>query len=158
MSGLLNGATIRVRSKYLAIRFFTNEIVTTNGWNISVAKVVDGSWSEWHGPSLCSGSCFPFSQGTQTSFRYCNNPSPSNGGADCTGVNTTTVSCTPVCKSLTINSTPGQIVFDYQQDYLGGLYSQWLIMANHSSIAGYVLTAQPGGVLVTILCNVLINI
>ena len=149
LSGSLNGSSFRINSKYLAIRFFTNEAITTSGWNITVAKIVDGSWSEWYGPSICSGTCFPFSQGTLTKVRYCSNPAPSNGGSDCVGSNIAVDTCTPVCKNVVINLLPSRIVFDYPQDYSSGLNSQWTIVANHSAISGFILTFDAGNSLVS---------
>ncbi|MFA6330185.1 MAG: carboxypeptidase regulatory-like domain-containing protein [Candidatus Micrarchaeia archaeon] len=43
----------------------------------SANKAVNGGWSGW---SSCSASC-----GGGTQYRYCNNPTPANGGASCSG-------------------------------------------------------------------------
>ena len=43
---------------------------------------VDGQWGPFGNWSSCSQSC---GNGTQTRKRECNNPPPSNGGADCKG-------------------------------------------------------------------------
>ena len=43
---------------------------------------VDGQWSEWGAWSTCSKTC---GGGKSTRTRMCNNPSPANGGSDCTG-------------------------------------------------------------------------
>ncbi|XP_046559555.1 protein PIF-like, partial [Haliotis rubra] len=53
---------------------------------------VNGNWSEWVETSTaCSVSCGRGSR-TITRTRTCTNPSPSNGGLDCQGSNTETVS------------------------------------------------------------------
>ena len=44
--------------------------------------LVDGGWGSWSGYSSCSKTC---GRGTQTRFRYCDKPKPSNGGSDCSG-------------------------------------------------------------------------
>nr|QNH72405.1 toxin candidate TRINITY_DN4862_c0_g2_i1 [Ceriantheomorphe brasiliensis] len=51
---------------------------------------VDGHWGQWALWSSCSTSC---GNGVKTRTRQCNNPAPSNGGADCTGSNTDTKVC-----------------------------------------------------------------
>lgn len=51
---------------------------------------VNGGWSGWGGWSSCSASC---GGGTQTRTRSCNNPPPTNGGADCSGPNSESQSC-----------------------------------------------------------------
>jgi len=47
-------------------------------------RILNGGWSAWSGWSICSASC---GGGTQTATRNCNNPSPANGGAQCTLTN-----------------------------------------------------------------------
>jgi hypothetical protein len=51
---------------------------------------VNGGWSSWQDSSSCSQVC---DGGTKTQVRYCNNPAPSNGGSNCSGSSTRTVSC-----------------------------------------------------------------
>ena len=80
-----------------AIYFFLNIIL------------VAGSWSKWNVWSLCTTSC---GDGTQTRNRSCTDPSPRNGGANCTGVNDSSRNCK-------IKDCPGEkinlcyIVFHY---------------------------------------------
>ena len=47
-----------------------------------VLSTVDGGWGPWVEWSVCSSSC---GLGTQTRFRYCDNPRPAYGGRACTG-------------------------------------------------------------------------
>ena len=44
---------------------------------------VDGGWGDWSDWSACSESCGP---GTSIRSRQCNNPPPSSGGKQCTGL------------------------------------------------------------------------
>ncbi|XP_002157334.1 coadhesin [Hydra vulgaris] len=57
---------------------------------------VDGGFSEWSEWSLCSESC---GKGLNKRERSCNNPSPSNGGKDCSshGSNTESRECETTC-------------------------------------------------------------
>jgi hypothetical protein len=65
---------------------------------------VDGGWSDWVATTPCSNRC-PGDQkgffiGIQTFTRYCSNPYPANGGADCSGNSTeprTFTVCVPMC-------------------------------------------------------------
>ena len=50
---------------------------------------LDGNWSNWSAWSTCSLSC---GGGNQTQTRTCTNPSPSNGGLNCSASNTETIS------------------------------------------------------------------
>lgn len=51
---------------------------------------VDGEWGEWGNWSSCSLTC---GNGTMTRMRYCNSPSPDNGGSFCIGNNTEYENC-----------------------------------------------------------------
>ena len=46
------------------------------------ASVVVGEWSAWSTYSTCSSTC---GTGSKSRTRNCTNPSPMNGGADCSG-------------------------------------------------------------------------
>ena len=64
---------------------------------------VDGGWSEWQW-SPCSVTCDSpegFTQGT----RHCNNPQPSHGGQQCSGLSETKMICSnmPPCPLGTNN-------------------------------------------------------
>lgn len=48
----------------------------------SILSTVDGGWGPWVEWSVCSSSC---GLGTQTRFRYCDNPRLAFGGRACTG-------------------------------------------------------------------------
>ena len=51
---------------------------------------VDGGWSTWSEWSACSVTC---DTGTQTRHRTCTEPTPRDGGSDCSGDDTQTQSC-----------------------------------------------------------------
>ncbi len=56
--------------------------------------ISDGNWSIWSAWSTCSVTC---GNGNQTQTRTCSNPSPANGGKNCSAFNTETV--TQACTS-----------------------------------------------------------
>ena len=62
---------------------------------------VNGGWGNWGSYSSCTRSC---GGGTYTRTRSCNNPSPSNGGSQCSGSGSQTSSCNTA-------SCPGQSPF-----------------------------------------------
>ncbi|XP_078377130.1 SCO-spondin-like isoform X1 [Oculina patagonica] len=51
---------------------------------------VDGGWGDWSDWSACSVSCGP---GSSIRSRKCNNPAPSSGGKQCTGLPVSSKSC-----------------------------------------------------------------
>ena len=59
--------------------------------------LVDGGWSEWQNVTECSATC---GKGVITQQRTCTQPSPSCGGRDCVGENTTNVSCNKCCTGM----------------------------------------------------------
>ena len=62
--------------------------------------LVDGGWSEWQNVTECSATC---GEGVITQQRTCTQPSPSCGGRDCVGENTTIVSCTECCPGIYVH-------------------------------------------------------
>ena len=53
-------------------------------------SVADGGWGPWSPYSDCSASC---GAGEITRTRFCNNPIPEIGGADCVGEAAETENC-----------------------------------------------------------------
>ena len=51
---------------------------------------IDGQWCNWSPFSDCSVPC---GGGEMTRLRFCNNPAPENGGANCEGPNEETEKC-----------------------------------------------------------------
>src|SRR3989344_1386857 len=70
----------------------------TGGGNIG--DPINGGWSNWSNWSVGQA-------GTQTRTRTCNNPSPSNGGANCSGSSTESIPCTPAVCGDGNNGTGG---------------------------------------------------
>ena len=62
-----------------------------------ITCLVDGGWSEWQNVTECSAPC---GDGVIIQQRTCTQPSPSCGGRDCVGENTTNVSCTTCCPGM----------------------------------------------------------
>ncbi|CAC5403494.1 Coadhesin,Thrombospondin-1,Mucin-like protein,Hemicentin-1,Thrombospondin-2 [Mytilus coruscus] len=59
---------------------------------------VDGNWSSWSNVSSCSTSC---GDGYVNRSRSCDNPSPADGGASCTGASNDTIVCNEVvCSAI----------------------------------------------------------
>ena len=56
--------------------------------------LVDGGWSDWQNVTNCSTTC---GEGVITQQRTCNQPSPSCGGRECSGINITNISCGNKC-------------------------------------------------------------
>lgn len=67
--------------RLLPSKFFTPKIYFLTG---------DGAWSDWEEWGTCSLTC---GDGTKTRSRTCDNPAPSNGGADCAGDAVDTEAC-----------------------------------------------------------------
>ena len=55
-----------------------------------VLFIVDGEWGAWSNWSMCSVTC---GNGSLIRERTCDNPMPDNGGGDCPGNNSETMSC-----------------------------------------------------------------
>ena len=58
--------------------------------DIVYSRLVDGGFGEWGDWDECSVSC---GGGSKSRTRACNNPVPSNGGADCSGERKQTQQC-----------------------------------------------------------------
>ena len=67
--------------------------------SVPVYYAVDGGWIDWGHWNTCTFTC---GNGTQTWSRTCNNPTPSDGGETCHGINTDTHICN-------LNTCPGRI-------------------------------------------------
>ena len=52
-----------------------------------ISSIVNGGWSEWTSWSTCGQNC------QKSRSRLCNNPTPANGGSECSGENTEDMSC-----------------------------------------------------------------
>ena len=64
--------------------------------------VVNGGWGAWGSWSTCNSQT-----GKKTRTRQCNNPTPLNGGATCTGSSNDQASCPGTFLSLTQNPKSG---------------------------------------------------
>jgi len=79
---------------------FTNYIYDTEVDSNQEEKI-DGEWGEWEAWSVCSAKC---EGGVRTRERYCDNPEPENGGAECEGEDMqeepcNEEPCAEICKS-----------------------------------------------------------
>jgi len=52
--------------------------------------VIDGQWGQWSTFTKCTHTC---GGGTHSKYRWCDNPSPSGGGVNCTGSDVATEQC-----------------------------------------------------------------
>ena len=52
--------------------------------------IVNGGWSDWSSFGDCSKTC---GGGEKTRYRTCTNPAPANGGKDCMGSSSDSMSC-----------------------------------------------------------------
>jgi hypothetical protein len=97
-----NGAGLSVSQTFANSGTYTISLTVSDGQvqntdtvNIALtrsetATPINGGWSAWSSYGSCSATC---GGGTQTRTRTCTNPSPANGGADCTGGSSETRSC-----------------------------------------------------------------
>lgn len=60
---------------------------------------VNGVWGSWSGWSTCSATC---GTGLRNRKRYCDNPTPEDGGNYCTGTNNEYETCSKVSCSGSI--------------------------------------------------------
>ena len=67
-------------------------VITTKTHTCIVYLLVNGGWAAWEawaiGCSVAAGAST-----TQTRYRKCTNPTPSGGGAQCSGDNGQTLTC-----------------------------------------------------------------
>jgi len=69
-------------------------------------RIRNGGWSEW----ISSECSVPCGNGTMRMERFCNNPEPQNGGADCEGENTKTTFCNPRdCQKILVENAKEQL-------------------------------------------------
>ena len=77
--------------------------------------VVNGEWSDWSPWSSCDVTC---GDGRQWRGRECNNPPPSNGGADCQGDDSEINDCTELCLCRLTDSGLYNIICEKIEDFL----------------------------------------
>jgi hypothetical protein len=70
----------------------------------SANDVINGGFTDWSAWSACSSNCGKRS--LRSRERYCTNPSPSNGGADCDGERFQLTLCKVVSCSSAVTSRP----------------------------------------------------
>lgn len=76
-------------------------------------QAVNGGFSVWTAWSECTRGC---NGGIQSRNRFCNNPTPLHGGADCTGDRMMTRACnTDVCPGMTRSTFLLIFLFKIQQ-------------------------------------------
>ena len=72
--------------------------------NAYICYLVHGEWGDWSQFSECSVTC---GMGTQRRLRFCNNPSPSNGGEYCPGDDGDVIKCSD------LDICPGKFDFSF---------------------------------------------
>ncbi|XP_041376992.1 coadhesin-like [Gigantopelta aegis] len=74
----------------------TSTVTRTCNTNVACPEVVNGGWSDWKNPVPVSGCSVTCGSGTRNVrlSRTCDNPPPSNGGRQCSGSTTSTVTRT----------------------------------------------------------------
>jgi len=93
-------AAIRSRTNVAKIEFRSDRSVATMGFRaewrkVSVDPPVNGEWNNWASWGGCGNNQDGKSSCTRTRTRFCNNPVPSNGGADCVGSAQESEECSP---------------------------------------------------------------
>ena len=80
-----NGIFQPISSDVIHVVVGQGESLTLLTWSCSYPHAtvsVDGGWSRWSFPGVCSVTC---GRGVRISYRTCSNPVPANGGSPCRG-------------------------------------------------------------------------
>ncbi|MBI4035993.1 hypothetical protein HY383_03510 [Candidatus Daviesbacteria bacterium] len=103
---------------------------------------VNGGWSAWSSWSVCSVSC---GSGNQTRSRTCTNPTPANGGTDCSGDSSQNQSCNsrPCASSVVGDSSyptasisgPNTAILGQAVTFNAGISSSSSVTGSHIYIA-----------------------
>ena len=85
--------------KSMLLKFRNLYSVLTISIGLDICFLVAGGWGKWSPWSKCKAKC-PKTSGKQMRQRKCNNPPPSNGGANCIGKMKEEKSCKVKCSGI----------------------------------------------------------